>query len=221
MRAASLRHFGILSDTTRTSFLSASKFAVKMTWCPSCPFTASGLRMVQLLPSIVLTNVLPVSLIVPVTRTSFLESSAFISSWFVVSCAEDTPKVSRGTAKQTASIMSSCCSPALPRICKKQITTGVGGCLFTIAQFGIIEFCSRRRCRLTPLGSFSEQVCAYTRASPQFGTEIGGFCAARNPASSLAVNCLGLRPRSIPNQYPPSSSLSVIPDFIPISRYLL
>src|ERR1017187_3114549 len=102
MRAASLRHFGILSDTTRTSFLSASKFAVKMTWCPSCPFTASGLMMVQLLPSIVLTNVLPVSLIVPVTRTSFLESSAFISSWFVVSCAEATPKVSRATAKQTA-----------------------------------------------------------------------------------------------------------------------
>ena len=36
-----------------------------MTWCPSCPFTASGLLIVQLLPSLSLTNILPSSLIFP------------------------------------------------------------------------------------------------------------------------------------------------------------
>src|SRR5580693_3575388 len=44
-----------------------------MTWCPSCPLTASGLLIVQLLPSLSLTNILPSSLIVPAILTAFID----------------------------------------------------------------------------------------------------------------------------------------------------
>jgi len=59
MLSVYLRSLAILTDTTCTSFLSAWTFALKTTRCPSCPFTASGLVMVQFLWSLSLTNVLP------------------------------------------------------------------------------------------------------------------------------------------------------------------
>src|SRR5580692_1366044 len=71
-----------------------------MTWCPSWPFTASGLVIVQLLLSLSLTNIFPSLLILPVTSTAFADASAFMLSCFMESWASVMPHISRQSAKQ-------------------------------------------------------------------------------------------------------------------------
>jgi hypothetical protein len=75
----------ILSETTLTALLVVSTLAFSTTWWPSCPLTASGLLIVQVLPSLSLTNDFPSSLILPITCAGFAaEGAAFIESWLAV-----------------------------------------------------------------------------------------------------------------------------------------
>src|SRR5271155_4317251 len=93
--------FVTLTETTFTSFLSASTFAVRITCWPSWPLMSSGLTMVQFLRSPSVTKVCPVLLIVPVREIGFRDAGVlWPSSWFIVSWAAVAPIANKDDTKQ-------------------------------------------------------------------------------------------------------------------------